>query len=74
VLIRARYEALAADGGGRAVKRAMEKKQRKVGQKEKKSRPFPKGAFGDSARRHEFEGDRREEGQPSGKRRRVDSK
>ncbi|KAJ7103569.1 hypothetical protein B0H15DRAFT_812788 [Mycena belliarum] len=42
-LARARYDALAAEGGKRAVKRAIEKKQKKIGQKEKKSRPFAKG-------------------------------
>ncbi|KAJ6519780.1 hypothetical protein C8R45DRAFT_952702 [Mycena sanguinolenta] len=41
-LLRARYDALAAEGGKRAVKKAIEKKQKKIGQKEKKSRPFAK--------------------------------
>ncbi|KAJ7634264.1 hypothetical protein DFH06DRAFT_1284458 [Mycena polygramma] len=41
-LVRARYDALAAEGGKRAVKKAIEKKQKKIGQKEKKSRPFAK--------------------------------
>ncbi|GLB36115.1 putative rRNA biogenesis protein RRP36 [Lyophyllum shimeji] len=40
LLVKARYEALAAEGGKRAVKKAIEKKQKKIGQKEKKSRPF----------------------------------
>ncbi|KAG5647949.1 hypothetical protein DXG03_006983 [Asterophora parasitica] len=40
LLMKARYEALAADGGKRAVKRAIDKKQKKIGQKEKKARPF----------------------------------
>lgn len=40
LVVRARYEALAAEGGKRAVKKAIEKKQRKIGQKEKKSRPY----------------------------------
>jgi ribosomal RNA-processing protein 36 len=35
---------LAAEGGKRAVKKAIEKKQKKIGQKEKKSRPFAKGS------------------------------
>ncbi|KAJ7169843.1 hypothetical protein C8R46DRAFT_1090233 [Mycena filopes] len=43
-LVRARYDALAAEGGKRAVKKAIEKKQKKIGQKEKKSRPFAKGS------------------------------
>ncbi|KAK7064260.1 hypothetical protein R3P38DRAFT_3301834 [Favolaschia claudopus] len=41
-LLRARYDALAREGGKRAVKKAIEKKQKKIGQKEKKSRPFAK--------------------------------
>ncbi|KAK2461946.1 hypothetical protein APHAL10511_006409 [Amanita phalloides] len=40
VVIEARYEALAAEGGKRAVKRVMERKQRKVGQREKRRRPL----------------------------------
>ena len=43
VLNRARFEAIAAEGGGRAVKKAIEKKQKKISQKEKKSRPYAKG-------------------------------
>ncbi|KAJ7630900.1 DUF947-domain-containing protein [Roridomyces roridus] len=43
-LVRARYDALAQEGGTRAVKKAIEKKQKKIGQKEKKSRPFAKGS------------------------------
>ena len=48
VRVRARMDAIATTGGKRAVKKAIEKKQRKVGQKEKKSRPFAptKGAAG----------------------------
>jgi len=42
-LLRAKYDALATEGGKRAVKKAIEKKQKKIGQKEKKSRPFAKG-------------------------------
>lgn len=38
--MRARYDALALTGGKSAVKKAIEKKQKKIGQKEKKSRPF----------------------------------
>ena len=40
LLLRARYDALAASGGRLAVKKAIEKKQKKQGQKEKRSRPF----------------------------------
>ncbi|EGN98382.1 hypothetical protein SERLA73DRAFT_183354 [Serpula lacrymans var. lacrymans S7.3] len=49
LLTKARYEAIAADGGKRAVKKAIEKKQKKIGQKEKKSRPFPRGGAAESA-------------------------
>ncbi|TFK30405.1 DUF947-domain-containing protein [Coprinopsis marcescibilis] len=41
---KARFEALSADGGHRAVKKAIERKQKKISQKEKKSRPYAKGA------------------------------
>lgn len=64
LLIRARYEALAADGGKRAVKKAIEKKQKKIGQKEKKSRPYPKGGL-----KRGFDSSSREDGRE--KRRRV---
>ncbi|GJJ08803.1 hypothetical protein Clacol_003022 [Clathrus columnatus] len=40
IRLRARLEDLEESGGQRAVKKAIEKKQRKIGQKEKKSRPF----------------------------------
>jgi len=40
IRVRARMDAIASSGGKRAVKRAIEKRQRKIGQKEKKSRPF----------------------------------
>lgn len=43
LLVRAKYEALAASGGRRAVKKAMDKKQKRVAQKEKKKRPFAPG-------------------------------
>ncbi|KAH8100669.1 DUF947-domain-containing protein [Cristinia sonorae] len=43
LLVRAKYEALEADGGKGAVKKAIEKKQKKVNQKEKKRRPFGVG-------------------------------
>ncbi|KAG2129097.1 hypothetical protein DEU56DRAFT_497431 [Suillus clintonianus] len=41
LLIKARYEDIASSGGKRAVKKAIEKKQKKQSQKEKRSRPFP---------------------------------
>lgn len=40
-LSKARYEQLAEQGGQRAVKKAIAKKQRKISQKEKRSRPIP---------------------------------
>jgi ribosomal RNA-processing protein 36 len=43
LITRARYDALAAEGGKRAVKKVIDKKQKKISQKEKRSRPFPKG-------------------------------
>ncbi len=39
VVMEARYEALAAEGGKRAVKKAIEKRQKKIGQREKRRRP-----------------------------------
>lgn len=39
--MKARYDAIASNGGKRAVKKAIEKKQKKQNQKEKRSRPFP---------------------------------
>ncbi|KAK1233037.1 rRNA biogenesis protein rrp36 [Marasmius sp. AFHP31] len=45
VLAKARYEALATEGGQRAVKKAIEKKRKKIGQKEKRSRPKGVGGF-----------------------------
>jgi len=49
LLMKARYEEIASTGGKRAVKKAIEKKQKKISQKEKKSRPFPAGQSGDGA-------------------------
>lgn len=40
-MLRARFDALSASGRPGAVKKAIEKKQRKLAQKDKKSRPFP---------------------------------
>jgi ribosomal RNA-processing protein 36 len=47
--MKARYEDIASSGGKRAVKKAIDKKQKKISQKEKKSRPFPARQPGDSA-------------------------
>ena len=38
-LLRARHDALLSSGGRQAVKKAIEKRQKKVAQKEKRSRP-----------------------------------
>ncbi|OCF35205.1 rRNA biogenesis protein RRP36 [Kwoniella heveanensis BCC8398] len=46
LLLKARFQALEKTGGKNAVKKAMEKKRRKVAVKEKKSRPFAKGDSG----------------------------
>lgn len=46
LLLKARFEALEASGGKRAVKKAVDKKRKKVAGKEKKSRPFAAGGFG----------------------------
>jgi ribosomal RNA-processing protein 36 len=42
LVMKARYEALAKEGGARAVKKAILKKQKKVSQREKRSRPYKK--------------------------------
>jgi ribosomal RNA-processing protein 36 len=42
LMTKARYEALAKEGGARAVKKAKLKKQKKVSQSEKRSRPYKK--------------------------------
>jgi len=49
LLTKARYEDIASTGGKRAVKKAIEKKQKKIGQKEKKSRPFPASQAGNGS-------------------------
>ncbi|KAI0932127.1 hypothetical protein AcV7_000684 [Taiwanofungus camphoratus] len=73
LLLRAKYENLAADGGKGAVRKAIEKKQKKDSQKEKKKRPFalerPGEAGGPSRKRPRvgFDDDRRR----SGKRERL---
>ncbi len=47
LLLEAKFSALEERGGQRAVKKAIEKKQKKVAQKEKRSRPFAKGMGGE---------------------------
>ena len=42
LIMKARYEALAKEGGAQAVKKAMLKRQKKVSQSEKRSRPYKK--------------------------------
>ena len=42
LMMKARYEALAKEGGAQAVKKAMLKRQKKVSQSEKRSRPYKK--------------------------------
>lgn len=77
LLVRARYEDLAATGGKGAVKKAIAKKQKKIGQKEKKSRPFARELPSSDIRRSSFgkrplsSSSRTEEG-PFQKRRRVE--
>ncbi|RDX55784.1 DUF947-domain-containing protein [Lentinus brumalis] len=61
LLLRAKLDALAASGGKGAVRKAIEKKQKKVDQKEKKKRPF---AAGQAPRNAPLRGD----GGPSRKR------
>lgn len=58
IRVRARMDAIAATGGKQAVKKAIEKKQRKVGQKEKKLRPFaPAKRASGSEKRYRNEGE-----------------
>ncbi|KAJ3857820.1 hypothetical protein EV368DRAFT_29410 [Lentinula lateritia] len=45
LLVRARYDSIAEQGGQRAVKKVIEKKRKKIEQKEKKTRPFEKDGF-----------------------------
>ncbi|KAI4523067.1 DUF947-domain-containing protein [Schizophyllum commune Loenen D] len=47
MLAKARYDALAKEGGKSAVSKAIDKKRKKIAQKEKKARPFAKGQGGD---------------------------
>ncbi|KAL1739973.1 hypothetical protein HDZ31DRAFT_68403 [Schizophyllum fasciatum] len=47
MLAKARYDALAKEGGRSAVSKAIDKKRKKIAQKEKKARPFAKGQSSD---------------------------
>ncbi|KAJ9102929.1 hypothetical protein QFC20_004895 [Naganishia adeliensis] len=49
LLLKARFQALEQEGGKRKVKKAIEKKQKKIAGKEKKSRPFARGQGGAGA-------------------------
>lgn len=71
LLMRARYEALEATGGKAAVKKAIAKKQKKIGQKEKKSRPFPRGRGGPETQEHGPRKRSHSAGAGSNKRRKV---
>jgi len=55
LLDKARLDAIASAGGKQAVKRAMEKKEKKISQKEKKMRPFPRSEGTDGKRRRPVE-------------------
>ncbi|KZT72842.1 DUF947-domain-containing protein [Daedalea quercina L-15889] len=65
LLLRAKYEALATSGGRGAVRKAIDKRQKKANQKEKKKRPF---APGPGKRPAATQGD---DNRRNGKRRRV---
>jgi len=76
LLVRARYDALATSGGKGAVKKAIEKKQKKISQKEKKSRPFARERSGEEgqgsrSRKRPSNSDSRVEGRRFEKRRRI---
>lgn len=43
LMLKARYEALAEQGGRGAVRKVIEKRQKKAAQKETKSRPYARG-------------------------------
>jgi ribosomal RNA-processing protein 36 len=67
LLLRARYDALAAAKGPRAVKKAIEKKQKKISQKDKKARPFSASqSTGSRKRGHPEEGGRPEKRRRTG--------
>lgn len=45
MLLEAKFEELAKEGGQRLVTKVLEKKQKKLAQQEKKARPYAKGEF-----------------------------
>jgi ribosomal RNA-processing protein 36 len=61
LLLKAKFEDLQKRGGQKAVKKAVEKKRKKVAGKEKKSRPFARGQE-DAARTSEDGAKRRRVG------------
>ena len=67
LLTKARYDALAAEGGKSAVRKVIEKKRKKIGQKEKRSRPFDSKP--PPSRKRPYEGNGGGEG--SGRRKRI---
>jgi ribosomal RNA-processing protein 36 len=65
-LTKAKFEALAESGGRSAVRKAIEKKQKKINQKEKKKRPFAPGeGRRESSKRLTFGGTSEHAGRPS---------
>ncbi|KAF9822135.1 hypothetical protein IEO21_00129 [Rhodonia placenta] len=70
LLLRAKYDALAASGGRGAVKKAIDRRQKKTSQKEKKRRPFAPGQTVGHVRKRASSGPE-DDGQRSGKRRRM---
>jgi len=63
VFLKARYDAMAAEGGKRAVKKVIEKRRKKMSQKETKSRPFSRftkpasASISQSSRKRSVSGD-----------------
>jgi ribosomal RNA-processing protein 36 len=52
LLLKARYDAMATEGGKQAVKKAIEKKRKKQSQKETKARPFSRNTKSTSTAMH----------------------
>ncbi|TXT12841.1 hypothetical protein VHUM_01242 [Vanrija humicola] len=59
LLLKAKFDSLEEKGGKGAVKKAMDKKMKKVAAKEKKSRPFKAGGGGGGGREGAGEGNKR---------------
>jgi len=45
LLLQAKFDDLAKEGGQRMITKVLEKKQKKIAQQEKKARPYAKGEF-----------------------------